>query len=126
MAKRVLIVEDDPDMGELLSTRLRSVGLVTQVAPDGTAALRLVREFRPHLVILDLILPVGGGYSVLRTLRSAPETRQLPVIVFTVKDDEELRKAVESLGVAAYLEKPYQHAREVIATVQRILETAPD
>ena len=125
MAKRVLIVEDSADIAELLSVRLRSVGVETQVAPDGNTALRLIQEFQPHLVILDLILPVGGGYSVLRKLRAAPQTKELPVVVFTIKDDEEVRKAVEALGVSAYIEKPYQPASEVIETVRRILEIAP-
>ena len=125
MARRVLIVEDNTDIAELLSVRLRSVGIEAQVAPDGNTALRLIQEFQPHLVILDLILPIGGGYSVLRKLRSTPQTKELPVVIFTVKDDEEIRKDVELLGVSAYIEKPYQHANEVIATVQRILETAP-
>ena len=82
MARKVLIVEDDNNIAELLHLYLEKEGFETQVAPDGGKGVELYRSFHPELVLLDIMLPVMDGWSVLKKIR---ETDKTPVILLTAK-----------------------------------------
>jgi two-component system OmpR family response regulator len=115
---RVLIVDDDPRISELLVTTLRFAGFATAVAVTGGDALRQLGAFEPHLVVLDVMLPDIGGFDVARRLRRDGHT--LPVLFLTARDTTEDKVAGLLLGGDDYVTKPFSVA-EVIARVHAAL-----
>jgi DNA-binding response OmpR family regulator len=83
---RVLVVEDDAPLAHLYCTALTLNGLAVMRAADGLTALRVVEDYRPDVVVLDLMLPQVDGWAVLREFQSRPSTRSIPVVVVTGAD----------------------------------------
>lgn len=105
MAQKILIVEDDPFLSSLLKTRLTKEGFETVRAADGEQALTMLKEEKPGLVLLDLILPKKSGFEVLAAVRADPETKSLPVIIISnLGQDDDIRRGKE-LGVLDYIVK---------------------
>ena len=117
MARKVLIVEDDNNIAELLHLYLEKEGFETQVAPDGGKGVELYRSFHPELVLLDIMLPVLDGWSVLKKIR---ETDKTPVILLTAKG--ETNDKVQGLegGADDYIVKPFE-MKEVLARIHAVL-----
>ena len=117
MPTKVLIVEDDGNIAELLHLYLEKEGFDTQVAADGGKGVELFRSFRPDLVLLDIMLPVMDGWSVLRKIREGDKT---PVIMLTAKG--ELSDKVQGLegGADDYIVKPFE-MKEVLARIHAVL-----
>ena len=117
MPTKVLIVEDDGNIAELLHLYLEKEGFDTQVAPDGGKGVELFRSFRPDLVLLDIMLPVMDGWSVLKKIREGDKT---PVIMLTAKG--ELNDKVQGLegGADDYIVKPFE-MKEVLARIHAVL-----
>ena len=117
MARKVLIVEDDNNIAELLHLYLEKEGFETQVAPDGGKGVELYRSFHPELVLLDIMLPVMDGWSVLKKIR---ETDKTPVILLTAKG--ETNDKVQGLegGADDYIVKPFD-MKEVLARIHAVL-----
>ena len=117
MPRKVLIVEDDGNIAELLHLYLEKEGFETQVAPDGGKGVELFRSFHPDLVLLDIMLPVMDGWSVLKKIR---ETDKTPVIMLTAKG--ELNDKVQGLegGADDYITKPFE-MKEVLARIHAVL-----
>ncbi len=107
-----LIVEDQPEIGELLAQILQSLGFRTHIAYDGIAATRLARTIRPDLMTLDLNLTVRDGHSVLRDLAADPLTDRIPVIVISAYTGQ-LGRTKQIIGV---LQKPFD-VQELLDTV---------
>ena len=120
MASRVLIVEDEPDIRELLAFNLEREGYLVTRASTGAEALRQVRSARPDLVVLDLMLPEIDGLEVCRRLRADSATAGLPVIMVTAKGDEVDRVVGLELGADDYVVKPFS-PKEVLARVRAVL-----
>ncbi|MGH7319757.1 MAG: response regulator [Candidatus Rokuibacteriota bacterium] len=129
MAIRVLVIDDEADIVELIRYHLEKAGMRCLVGSDGAAALRLVREHRPDLLILDLMLPGLDGLEVCRHLRRDPVTARLPIIMLTAKAEEVDRVVGLEVGADDYVVKPFS-PRELVARVKAILrraqEPAPD
>ncbi len=120
-AIRVLVVDDEPTLTELLAMALRYEGWQVRVASDGTTALRLAREFAPDAVVLDVMLPDADGLEVLRKLRGTmPE---LPVLFLTARDAVEDRIAGLTAGGDDYVTKPFS-LEEVVARLRGLLRRA--
>ena len=118
--RTILVVEDEDDIAILLTKRLESEGFsVTRVA-DGVQAMQAAMRIRPSLVVLDLMLPGGGGLSVLRKIRRSYLTQSIPVVVLTGMQDSEHKAEVLEAGVEAYLEKPYDPA-ELVSVINRVI-----
>lgn len=117
MQKTVLVVEDDKNIAELLRMYLEKEGFRVRIAPDGGAALAAYRQEAPTLILLDVMLPVLDGWSVLRTVR---EESKLPVIMLTAK--EETSDKVQGLeqGADDYVTKPFE-MKELIARIHAVL-----
>lgn len=112
----ILVVDDDPDSCDLLDTLLCHAGLTVKTAADGAAAMELVHQQAPALVLLDLMMPRKSGFHVLNELCGSPATRDIPVVVVSSLGDR--RKAIKSLpGVAGVLEKGSFTLRDLKATV---------
>lgn len=107
MSKKVLIVEDDLDVAKILIVRFRAAGFEIRHVVDGMYAMKEAREFSPNVMVLDLMLPAGGGWGVLRHIRLSSHTSTIPVIVYTGMQDDDRMGEIEELGVQAYFLKPY-------------------
>jgi len=103
----ILIVDDDMDFSKILSHDLQRANYKTSIAYDVDQGMRLAREEKPDLIILDLLLPGGGGFTFFKNLKSLAYTQNTPVIVLTAVKDEEYRQKMMEAGVKYYIEKPY-------------------
>lgn len=117
--QRVLIVEDEPDSAEIVRRHLVSAGYETVVERDGLTALARVATWRPHLLVLDVMLPGLDGLEVLRRLR-AGAGRRIAVILVSAMSEEEDRICGLELGADDYLAKPFS-AAELVARVGAVL-----
>jgi two-component system, OmpR family, response regulator len=118
---RLLVVEDEPNILELLSASLRLAGFEVQTATSGLEALHAVQRHRPELVVLDVMLPDLDGFDVARRLRSG-DTRT-PLLFLTAKDATQDKVAGLTLGGDDYVTKPFS-LEEVIARIRAVLRRA--
>jgi chemosensory pili system protein ChpA (sensor histidine kinase/response regulator) len=116
----VLVVEDDPDLGDTIVTFLKEEGLDAKLARDGDQAMRLVDQLRPSAMILDLMMPRRDGFSVLRELRADGRIGNLPVIVVTAIFGLSERLYATELGAADYVTKPFE-LDELLERVRNVL-----
>ena len=114
----MLVVDDEPVLAELVSMALRYEGWEIATAGDGATAIASAREFRPDVVVLDVMLPDMSGLDVLRRLRGRP--RRLPVLLLTAKDAVEDRIAGLTAGGDDYVTKPFS-LEEVVLGCARLL-----
>jgi two-component system phosphate regulon response regulator PhoB len=121
MPDTVLVVEDEPDIAELLGYVLRQEGFRVAWARDGRDALEQARRQPPSLVVLDLMLPEIPGMEVLKALKRAPETRGARVILLTARKDELDRVLGFELGADDYVTKPFS-PRELVLRVKAVLK----
>ena len=120
---RVLVVEDDEGIREMLKYNLTAAGFSVQEASDGATGLRTARTSRPDLVLLDLMLPGMSGFDFCRALR---KSSRVPIIIITAKDSEVDKIVGLELGADDYITKPFS-IREVLARVHAVLRRAqPD
>jgi two-component system, OmpR family, alkaline phosphatase synthesis response regulator PhoP len=117
-AKRILIVEDEPHIAEGLRLNLELQGYEVALAEDGVEGLRLWRDWRPDLIVLDIMLPIMDGLSVLRHIRLRDE--RLPILILSAKGEADDRVKGLSYGVDDYLTKPF-HLEEFLLRVERLL-----
>ncbi len=120
MSATILIVEDDPDIREIMEYNLSKEGLRITCADDGKVGLRLAREKNPDLLLLDRMLPGMAGEEICKHLRADPETKELPIIMITAKGEES--DIVEGLtgGADDYITKPFRPA-ELVARTHALL-----
>lgn len=121
MARKILVVEDDPDIVNLLRYHLEEAEFKVSVAEDGEAGLKKARAEKPDLVILDLMLPKMSGLDLCRILKSEKETRGVPILMLTAKAEEMDRVVGLELGAEDYVTKPFS-PREVLLRVKAILK----
>ncbi len=117
---RILIVDDEEPIRQLVSMYMAKEGFAVETAADGRAALARVNATRPDLVVLDLMLPEVDGWEVCRTLRGSPQTAGIPIIMLTARDDLIDRILGLELGADDYLTKPF-NPRELVARVCAVL-----
>ena len=120
MASRVLIVEDERDIRDLVVLHLQRDGYEVTSAASGEEALAHVRQSPPDLVVLDLMLPAMSGLEVCRRLRQDPATATLPILILTAKADEVDRVVGLELGADDYVVKPFS-PKELLARVHAVL-----
>ena len=118
--KKVLVVEDEPDIRELVRYNLEQAGFRVVEADDGETALQLVRSEQPALVLLDLMLPEGDGLEICRILRGERATAALPIVMLTAKAAEVDRVLGLEFGADDYVTKPFS-PRELVARVRAVL-----
>ncbi len=123
MAQEVLVVEDEPDIRALIVHHLARDGFRCRTASTGAQALTEVRNRRPDLVVLDLLLPEVDGLEVCRRLRADATTAALPIIMLTARADEVDRVVGLEVGADDYVVKPFS-PRELVARVRAVLRRA--
>lgn len=118
--KRILVVDDEKDIVELLAFNLEKEGLTVQRAFDGERALQLIRDKKPDLLILDLMLPGLSGLDVCRIVRQQEKTETLPIIMLTAKGEPVDKILGLEMGADDYITKPF-NVRELVARVRAVL-----
>lgn len=125
MPIKVLVIDDEVDIVALVRYHLEKAGMQCLEGVDGATALRLIREHRPDLLLLDLMLPGLDGLEICRQLRRDPATAHLPIIMLTAKAEEVDRVVGLEVGADDYVVKPFS-PRELIARVKAILRRAQE
>jgi DNA-binding response OmpR family regulator len=120
---RVLVVDDDADIRELVTFKLQQAGYTVEAAPDGQLGLDAALANTPDLILLDLMMPKLSGIEVCRLLRDNDATAETPVILFTAKAQEADVQRGFSAGADDYIVKPFS-PRELITRVQAVLARA--
>lgn len=118
---KILVVEDETFLVKIYSVKLKKEGFDVEIAMDGEAALDAAAKFKPHLILLDLILPKLNGFETLEALRKNDATKKTPVIVLSnLGQDEDITRA-ESLGADDYLVKANFSIQDVVAKIRDVL-----
>lgn len=118
--RRVLVVEDEPNISEAIRFILRRDGWEVAIEATGTGALARIGAEAPDLVILDVMLPGASGFEILRPLRGQPGTARLPVILLTAKGSAQVREQAMAAGASMFIAKPFANA-ELLAAVRQLV-----
>ena len=118
--ERILLVEDEPDIAEVLQYNLEKEGFQVELAGRGDAGLEAVRRESPDLILLDLMLPGLDGLELTRLLKRDPATSHLPIVMLTARSEEVDRIVGLELGADDYISKPFS-PREVVLRVKAVL-----
>ena len=121
-----MLVEDDKSLREIYSIRLVAEGYDIISAGDGEEALALAVQYKPELIIADVMMPKISGFDMLDILRSQPETSKIKVIMMTALSSDEQRQRGEALGAERYLVKSQVGIEDVISTVHEVLGDVPN
>lgn len=119
MGKRVLLIEDEPNIIEAISFILSRDGWTVHVHSDGLTAADRVRALPPDLVILDVMLPGRSGFDILHDLRGHPASADVPVMMLTARGQTKDRDLAMRLGATHYMTKPFSNA-EILASVRML------
>lgn len=121
MGKKVLLIEDEPNIIEAISFILKRDGWIVATHADGTTAIAAVERHAPDVVILDVMLPGRSGFDVLQDLRAGEATKVLPVLMLTARGQTKDREMAERLGASRFMTKPFSN-KEVLACVQELVQ----
>ncbi len=121
--RRIILVEDERDLGELVAYNLRRAGYVPTLVDDGLTGLATIRSAVPDLAILDVMLPGMAGTEVARQLRSDPATATIPIIMLTARAEEADQLAGLAMGADDYVTKPFS-MKVLLARVEALLRRA--
>lgn len=121
MAKRILIVDDEPDFVKMVKMRLEAKGYEVIEAPDGREGIKKAESDRhkPDVILLDIMMPGKDGYTMLRELKAKDKTKTIPVIVVSAKPD--MKDLFEIEGIDDYLLKPFE-ADDLLLRIKRALK----
>lgn len=109
MSKRVLLIEDEPNIIEAVRFILHRDGWHVDTHSDGTSALDRIHAAVPDVLILDVMLPGKSGFDILRELRAAPQSADLPVLMLTARGQNKDRETAERAGASLYMAKPFSN-----------------
>jgi len=121
--KRIMVVDDEKDIVELISYNLELEKFSVIKAYDGESALEMLESVKPDLIILDLMLPVIRGLEVCKIIRKNPETESIPIIMLTARGDDMDRIIGFEMGADDYIVKPF-NLKELIARIRAVLRRA--
>jgi CheY-like chemotaxis protein len=123
--KKILIIEDERKIALALGVRLRANGYQAILANEALEGVTMAVEHTPDLIISDILMPLGGGFSVMERLLNLPTTATIPVIFITASKQPGLKEKAEELGAVALFEKPFE-AEELLKVVRSTLGEAED
>lgn len=119
--KKILVVDDEPDISKLIKARIESAGYSVVTAFDGAEALKTVKENMPDLILLDVMLPKMDGYQVCRLLKFDEKFKNIPIIMLTARAGESDKEKSVEAGADAYLTKPFQ-TEELLSKISSLLK----
>ena len=120
MGERILIVDDEKDWVKMLAMRLRHEGYQIEGAFDTIQATAQAIKLIPDLILLDIMMPGGGGLQALKNIRAHLKTFTIPVIVLTARGDKETKEAAEGLGISGYFIKT-ESTIELVSKIKEVL-----
>jgi len=121
--KKILLVEDDPFLIDIYSTKLKDAGFEVLVSDEGEEVLGKVKEENPDLLLLDIVLPEIDGWEILRRIKSEEKFKELKVIILSnLGQKEEVEKGMD-LGAVSYLIKAHYTPSQVVEEVKKVLKT---
>lgn len=120
MAKKILVIEDEKELVEMVQLRLEANGYDIIIAHDGQEGLNKAKKEKPDLIILDLMLPKIDGYKVCRMLKFDEKYKKIPIILFTARAQESDKKMGEEVGADAYITKPFE-PKVLLAKISELL-----
>ncbi len=123
--KKILIVDDERDIVKALTIRLQSNGYRTVVAFDGAQGVFMAHKEKPHLIILDIRMPAGDGFSVAEKLKESKRMSRIPIIFVTGSPERNAEEKAMELGARYFIKKPYD-PEELLDAVRRALKTNPN
>lgn len=118
---KILIVEDDNILSKAIDTALQDAGFETVLAKDGEEAVTKVKKIKPDLILLDLILPKKSGEEVLTEIKGDKNLKSIPVLVTTVKSENESISRCIALGARGYFIKAHYTLAEIVEEVRKVL-----
>jgi DNA-binding response OmpR family regulator len=121
---RILVVDDEEDLGRILKFALMAAGHQVLLAMDGAEGLRMAREESPDLILLDLMLPKIDGYKVCRMLKFDERYKHIPVVILSARTQEVDKQMARETGADLFITKPY-NLNEILTTIQQLLQTSP-
>jgi two-component system phosphate regulon response regulator PhoB len=119
---RILLVEDDNTLAALYQMRMEAEGFEVQHCDNGETALQAAKEFKPHLVLLDIMMPRLNGFDVLDILRNTPETKNIKIVVLSAMSQPADQERAKDLGADDYLIKSQVIIADVMARVRQHLD----
>jgi len=120
--KQILLIEDDPFLIDIYTTKLKEEGYAVDVAEDGEEGLRMLKQKKPDLLLLDVVLPSFNGWEILRKIKRTDDLKDLKVVILSnLGEKEEVEKGL-NLGAAKYLVKAHYTPTEVIKEIKKILK----
>ncbi len=123
MTRKIVLAEDEPQIARLIEFKLKKEGYSVISKENGEEALKAIKMDKPDLILLDIMMPVMGGYEVLRRLKEDENLKSVPVIMLTARAQEkDVVKGID-MGAEDYITKPF-HPAELLARVKRILGKA--
>lgn len=121
---KILVIEDDKFLRELLVGKLKKEGYATAEAVDGEGGLDATKKDPPHLIMLDLVLPGADGFEILQNLKNNPDSSKIPVIVLSnLGSREDIDRAL-SLGAKEFLVKAHHTPQEIVDTIKKVLDAS--
>jgi len=119
-AKKILLIEDEPEFRMALRIRLEANGYEVIEAEDGVTGLDMARNQSPHLIVLDIMLPKMDGYKVARLLKFDEKYRNIPIVMLTARSQQNDRETGLTVGSDAYVTKPYK-PQEMLDIIAKLL-----
>lgn len=120
MPKKILIVDDEADLVEILKSRFESMGYAVVSACDGQDALKKVRRDKPDLIILDIMMPRMDGHHICRVLKFDAKFRDIPIIMLTARGQEQDKITAQQVGADAYMTKPFD-SKALLAKIEELI-----
>ena len=117
---RILVVDDEPTIAQIIRLLLEPEGHEVLIADDGSRGFAMAQRQVPDVIVLDLMMPIMDGFSLLEALRGNERTASVPVMVLSARSDNDARRQCEAFGVKTYLQKPFE-SDELIGAVDRIV-----
>lgn len=119
--KKILLAEDDPFIVDIYTTKLKQAGFEVEVVSEGDEVLKKVREQKPNLLLLDIVLPTMNGWEILRAIRQSDDLKGLAVIILSnLYQKDEVEKGLK-FGVLKYMIKAHYTPSEVVEEVKKVL-----
>ncbi len=119
-SKKILIVEDDKKIALAMSVRMKASGYMVETAFDAVCAMTVARNFKPDLILLDISMPGGDGFSLAERFQNLAHTALVPIIFITASKKPGLKEKADELGAVGFFEKPYD-AEQLVSTVNSVI-----
>lgn len=120
MAKKILICDDEPDLAQVVAMSLKAKGYDVLLAVDGVQSISVAHREQPDLILLDIKMPAGDGYTVYKNLKKSANTMLIPILFFSALPVDQLKAKAEEMGAAGYITKPYK-SNDLFSKIEKTL-----